>query len=650
MKKTYNLRFRIAIPICLVFVFGFLIQGYLSTSFLYKAHLDALRVEHFNRVSSYATSIDQKLQSAQKSLISVAEVLPVPDINDPDKLQSWLDDRRALLSTFDNSLFVFSSGGDLLVESPFKPNRRGRNYSFREYFQETIKSRKPFISDPYISSQRHNHPAIMMTVPVFDGAGRIIAVFGGGLDLLGENFLGRLSQQKIGVDGYFYLAGSDRTLIVHPDSRRIMQKDVPVGSNPLFDRAMNGFEGCEENTNSKGLFALTAFKQLQAKQWVLAGNYPMQEIAEPLTHARHIIWVAFAGTFLLMFLLILSSFKQVFDPLQRFTQHLSDISLKKGEERLFQYPSPGELAILADRFNQMIQDLDKTHQSLDQAQQMAHLGSWTWDMQTDRLSWSDEVFRIMGDEPGDYHPTLEVFLEKIHPDDRSKVEEAIDLSLMTFKPYSIDHRIETKDGRVRFVKEQGEVQVDSSGEPFGMIGTVQDISDVIQLQDKLKTLATTDELTGTANRREFLAQAEILYLRASRYKNPFSMIFYDLDHFKTVNDQFGHPAGDKALQKVTLAVQAMIRDTDILARYGGEEFCILLPETRQGNAAILAERIRRSVEELTIELATGETLKLTISLGVAEYTETDTISALIERADRAVYQAKKAGRNCAVVI
>ncbi len=645
MLRRFNLRFRIILQLCLVFMLGFFVQSYLSTAFLHQSYVQKMQQEQFNRVSAIAETIDYKLKSTQQVLTSVARDLPVMQLGDADSLQLWLDERRELASVFDNGIFVFSSAGDLLVESPHKPDRRGRSYSFRPYYQETVRTGQPYISDAYISSQQHNHPAIMMTAPIFDEQGTLLAILGGGIDLLGENFLGGLSRQKLGEKGYFYVAALDRTLIVHPDPRRIMRQDVPLGANALFDRAMQGFEGCEQTVNSQGLAALTAFKQLSAKNWVLAGNYPMSEINAPLLQARRVLWMTIGVTFLVMLLFSMLSFRQMFRPLVLFAAHLEGLSAKQGEERLFRYAGTGEIGTLVNTFNRVLKDTDAAHQALDYAQQMAHLGSWSWDLASNQLSWSDEVFRIFGDKPKAYQPTYERFLERIYPEDRTVVEQLISEALARKQTYVIEYRVMQADGSLLHVRAQGEVHSDQQGAAIGMVGTIQDVSDVIRLQNQLRELATIDELTGVANRRQLFYLAERALRRAIRFGGSFSLLFYDLDHFKQVNDRYGHPAGDEVLQKISALIQTLLRETDTLARYGGEEFCVLLPETSIESAAVLAERIRQSVETAELTLKSGVSLPLTVSVGVAGYQREDTVPSLIERADRAVYLAKQRGRN-----
>ncbi|WP_162013612.1 diguanylate cyclase [Desulfuromonas acetoxidans] len=626
----------------------FVLLGHFTTSFLYESYLKRFKVDFFNLVSNYASNINGKLLSAHRTLISVAEVLPGQSLSDSAILQEWLDDRRGLLSTFDNGLFIFDAQGSLIVESPFKPKRRGRDYSFRQYYQETVQSGKPIISDPYASSQKDNHPSIMMTVPIFNEENDLIALFCGSLDLLDNNFLGDLPKQKLGRDGYFFLASMDREIIAHPDVTRIMKKDFPVGVNPLFDLAMKGIDSCDENVNSKGLQAVSAFKKLSIKDWVLGANYPLDEIQEPLIDSRRLIWLFMGGAFCIVLLFTLYALRAIFNPLFSFTHHLETLASKTGEDRFFTYRGRDELSIMTKTFNSMIKNLDETHHGLNHAQKMAHLGSWRWNLKNNELEWSDEVFRMMGDLPNSYRPTLEYFIDKIPPEDRDEVNEAIQVSMDQLRPYEVEHRIIDSQGQLKYVREQGEVCTDEDGNLVGMVGTVLDITTMVLLQQKLERLATTDELTGAVNRRQLFIYTDQFCQLAKRYKKALSVIFYDLDHFKAVNDTYGHAAGDEVLRQITTRIQSMLRDTDILARYGGEEFCILVPETDGDHAYLFAERIRQRISESSVNLSSGESLQVTVSMGVATYQEDEQGSSLIDRADQGVYEAKRRGRNCVV--
>ncbi|MCM2340786.1 GGDEF domain-containing protein [Rhodoferax sp.] len=161
-------------------------------------------------------------------------------------------------------------------------------------------------------------------------------------------------------------------------------------------------------------------------------------------------------------------------------------------------------------------------------------------------------------------------------------------------------------------------------------------------EERLKQLSTTDPLTGLANRRQlmyFLSQA---WQRSRRFASTFSLIMADIDFFKKINDQYGHPQGDVVLKAVTAQMQAMVRKVDLVARFGGEEFVIVLQEVDLHAAVELAQRLRQAVSELTFD---GLPSGVTCSYGVAQMHPDEDIEQLLKHADLALYDAKRNGRN-----
>jgi diguanylate cyclase (GGDEF)-like protein len=162
-----------------------------------------------------------------------------------------------------------------------------------------------------------------------------------------------------------------------------------------------------------------------------------------------------------------------------------------------------------------------------------------------------------------------------------------------------------------------------------------------ELNTQLKQLADRDALTGLHNRRCLLEALELELSRSQRHSRVFSLLFIDIDHFKSYNDTFGHPAGDKLLKQVAGLLTKNIRATTTVARYGGEEFVLLGPETTKDGALLLAERLRKSVEEHPFD---GR--RVTMSIGVSTYPEDGSdVETLMLRADEAMYRAKDGGRN-----
>ena len=167
-----------------------------------------------------------------------------------------------------------------------------------------------------------------------------------------------------------------------------------------------------------------------------------------------------------------------------------------------------------------------------------------------------------------------------------------------------------------------------------------------RLNQKLEELNRTDPLTGAANRRSLTDALELEYLRAERYHRPLSLFMMDIDHFKKVNDTHGHQAGDTVLVTVASSLLCSLRKQDVVARYGGEEFAVILPETEKQNALTVAERCRGMVASMETDIGSSR-LNVTVSVGVAALSDEGITSTekLLGAADRALYEAKRGGRN-----
>ncbi len=164
---------------------------------------------------------------------------------------------------------------------------------------------------------------------------------------------------------------------------------------------------------------------------------------------------------------------------------------------------------------------------------------------------------------------------------------------------------------------------------------------------ELQRLATTDSLTGIHNRRYWLQRAEIEVAQARRQQSALSMVMFDIDHFKHINDAFGHPSGDRVLVRLCQVVQAELRLGDTFARIGGEEFMLLLPQSDLTHALQVAQRVRARLEALELSAIDHRPLRFTASFGVVAFNpQCNTVEALMTGADSALYRAKHAGRNC----
>jgi diguanylate cyclase (GGDEF)-like protein/PAS domain S-box-containing protein len=246
-------------------------------------------------------------------------------------------------------------------------------------------------------------------------------------------------------------------------------------------------------------------------------------------------------------------------------------------------------------------------------------------------------------------------LAGINPDDRPQVQAIIDAV----------KRGEREEARVTYRnahRENTEIWLESSvrvtrrdnGDIDGVVAISRDITEQKELETRLETLAIEDGLTGLANRRRFDERLREEWARAYRDRSCLGLLMIDVDHFKAYNDEYGHPAGDACLRKVAAIIAAETQRTgDLAARYGGEEFAMLLPNTDAAGCERIGERIRKSIREAGLVHAASPSGRVTASIGGAACHPTRERTAgtgsLVEAADRALYAAKEAGRDCLVM-
>lgn len=187
---------------------------------------------------------------------------------------------------------------------------------------------------------------------------------------------------------------------------------------------------------------------------------------------------------------------------------------------------------------------------------------------------------------------------------------------------------------------------DVDGKIIGLLGVTRDITMYKKAEQELERLAQTDFLTNLANRRHFMTLAEQEFSRTLRYGGPLSVLMMDLDHFKRINDTYGHKTGDTVLQRFAALCRQTLREVDTVGRLGGEEFAVILPETDGEHAFEVAERLRMTIADAEVPAERASPIRFTVSIGVATLSgATANIEILISQADQALYEAKGAGRN-----
>eukprot|EP00611_Tribonema_gayanum_P003771 TRINITY_DN1300_c0_g1_i1.p1 TRINITY_DN1300_c0_g1~~TRINITY_DN1300_c0_g1_i1.p1 ORF type:complete len:939 (+),score=211.47 TRINITY_DN1300_c0_g1_i1:105-2921(+) len=307
------------------------------------------------------------------------------------------------------------------------------------------------------------------------------------------------------------------------------------------------------------------------------------------------------------------------------------------------------------------------NQRLTLALNASGIGVWEWDLSTNLLTWDAALRRIYG-VGADEQINYQIWRSAVVAEDLPRAEDTLQDALREKRRGATEFRIVHPKLGVRFIESLFGLVLDSSGEPTRMTGVNLDvterwlaeqrlnesnrllkhrIAEVSELQEQLREQAIRDGLTGLYNRRYFDERLASELARAARDGHGVSLIMADLDHFKTINDRFGHPGGDVLLQAWSELLRSNLRATDVLCRYGGEEFVVVLPGSSVADAEVRAEQLRSRFEDLTLPAASGvDSLRTTVSIGVAHAAAgSRTAEQLVRAADAALYRAKTEGRN-----
>lgn len=282
--------------------------------------------------------------------------------------------------------------------------------------------------------------------------------------------------------------------------------------------------------------------------------------------------------------------------------------------------------------------------TLEKAQEIGNLGYWKANLETGDLYWSSKVFEIFGVCQDTFEPSVDAFKAFVHPEDLGKVEASDERAKQTGL-HDVEHRIIRPDGAVRWVHERADYT--PSGDDQLLIGTVRDITEQKQQEARLRRMSITDPLTQIHNRRVFMERLRESYELFHRKRIPAAVIMLDIDHFKLVNDTYGHSIGDWVLKSVACTLAGSVRESDLACRLGGEEFGLLLPGTSRSEALELADRLRAEVaRQPYARTETGDAFHITLTAGVSVLSENDqSPEQVLKRADAALYCGKNEGRN-----
>ncbi len=354
IRKKLVLMMLVTSVVFLIAVIGLLIP-------LFRWNLSSsLAIQQQTLLTALQTEIDTKVASALKQLTAVAGVVPAEVMNGSQDAQVFLADRVGIGSIFDIGLEIYTVEGQRLAATGklFGGVSADKQTPF---IHNSLEEPSPRIDvEARYCNRKHCHPVAQFSAPIRGDDGTLLGFLCGGICLDGQNLIGGLARYRIGKTGYLYLYAQDRTILVHPDSDRIMKKDVPPGSNVLFDKAIDGWQGTDFTINSQGLRTFSSFKPLKNVPWILASNYPEDEALVParrVTGALVVIITVLGG---LAMAITWVGLRSVTGPLAALTDHLRRFDQWQDAQRkiTLQGHLSSEIKQLEEGFNHMLQVVD----------------------------------------------------------------------------------------------------------------------------------------------------------------------------------------------------------------------------------------------------------------------------------------------------
>lgn len=291
-------------------------------------------------------------------------------------------------------------------------------------------------------------------------------------------------------------------------------------------------------------------------------------------------------------------------------------------------------------------ELEKASERLRLALDGAKIGIWDWYVEDAEMIWDDQMYRLYGMEPQEYISVKDAWEHVAHPDDCQRVLDELGSVLRSKNDTISEFRVLLPDDSIRHLRAYARAVMGDEGRVLRVVGMNWDVTKEVEAEARLAHIAFNDELTALPNRVGFSKKLSATMEVAKKFSTKASIIIIDLDHFKDINDSYGHPVGDSLIKEVVVRLESILGGDEFLARIGGDEFALILDNVRSHDAALrFSKRIQKVMEE-PIYLMEGPVVNARVSMGVALYPEDgeDAVS-LIKAADLAMHQAKKSGRN-----
>ncbi|MDH3454066.1 MAG: cache domain-containing protein, partial [Desulfuromonadales bacterium] len=289
---AYHLKTRIAIAVSLLMLGFMSLFSWMALSYFEEEFKTATFADLADSLAITADGISGRVEHAQQTLATIRATMPLGILENREQMQAFLEEQETGLLTFDNGIILFATDGQLIAVNPRQDDVIGMDFSDRDYIKSTLEFHRPYISTPFTARQRHHHPIIMLTEPIINQAGEIVAILGGSLDLHNNNFLNALIGRKVGKQGYYLMVDQQGTLVVHPDRASILRSAESLFPREQASEFVKTDHGKITQVTIAGQEMIGAFQHVAPLDWTLIALTPLAEEYRPINKAR--IYLVFA--------------------------------------------------------------------------------------------------------------------------------------------------------------------------------------------------------------------------------------------------------------------------------------------------------------------------------------------------------------------
>lgn len=602
--------------------------------------------QQYAMLSNAAAFMDDRIVTHITQVQLLASKLP-PSMASEAAARHVLESHSSIWERDYLNLILLDGAGQQTVSIRSFGDDKRLDATGKDYFEQPMATLRGYVSQPLVS-RISKREVVIISAPVRDREGKATGVLTASMDLQASGFLRQISALRPGGSGYLFLMTADGTMIDHPDRRRVLQSaarssHISVSSDP----ALNGFEGWLEGKDRDGATYIYAYKRLRTTGWILGARYPTKEAFAPLAQMRTNAIAGATGLALASGVLAWCVVFQLLAPLQRLRDRIRAIRHDGADIAVLHDSRRDEIGELGNAFYQLMAERENAEGLRAASEKRLRLITDNLPVliayvdRDQRFRFGNATFeRWFGVTP---ERLVGMSIAELMGVDAARQGAASLEGAFAGHATTCQMRLQIQ-GAARVLEGVYIPDLQPDGSVGGVYALKHDMTHVKEVEEQLTRLARIDTLTGLANRRSFNETLQQALVRAARHGRPLALAYLDVDHFKRINDGYGHGVGDEVLKEFGERLRHFVRASDTPARLSGDEFVVILEDIGGHEEA---ERIAaKIVAAMRAPFATGAgMLAVSTSVGIALWRAGQDEDALLAAADGALYVAKAGGRD-----